>query len=304
MEVDTEFLRRQLVVALSLSDMSESRSYLDSLTITRRVSQIEITRVAHTRVRGSWFNPNDAERGLTLLYLHGGGYSFYPRSYADFIALVSLAARSRTFAPDYRLSPEHRFPAQLDDALSAYRWLLEAATAADNLVVAGDSAGGHLALSLLLAARDAKLAPPALAILLSPATGFQDETLPLLGNNPAYDWIDPQMAERWANWFCDSADRKNPLVSPILADLRGLPPIYIQAGRDEILFPSIQAFADRAKKQGADIALDTWDYMNHVFQVFGPEVPQSVEALRRIGEVVDARVRHRKRTQPVIAKSV
>jgi epsilon-lactone hydrolase len=299
MEVGTQVLRRQLAIAFKIRDVRESRRYLNSSTIGPEVPEVRITRVAHSQFQGSWFIPNSIEPGVTLLYFHGGGYSFYPRGYTGFIALLGLATKSRTFALDYRLSPEHRFPTQLEDALHAYRWLLET-TSREELVVAGDSAGGNLALALLLAARDAKLALPALAILLSPATGFQDENSMLAGAAAAYDWIDPRMVERWANWFCDSTERKNLLVSPILADLRHLPPIYIQAGRDEILFPTIQAFANRAKDQGADIELESWDYMNHVFQVFGPEVSQSAEALRRIGQMIDGRVRHGKPSEPTV----
>jgi acetyl esterase/lipase len=98
------------------------------------------------------------------------------------------------------------------------------------------------------------------------------------------------MLEVWADWFCDSAERRNPLISPLYADLRGLPPIYIQAGRAEILYPSIQAFADRAREQNADVVLDTWPDMTHDFQLFGLDSPPSAEALRRIAEVIDARV--------------
>ena len=133
----------------------------------------------------------------TVLYFHGGGYSFYPRAYANFIALITLAAKSRTFALDYRLSPEHRFPAQLEDALNAYRWLLETGVDPDHLVLAGDSAGGNLALALLLAARDSKLPLPALAIALSPPTDFETNHASIVRNQDS-DWIDKRMLDQWA----------------------------------------------------------------------------------------------------------
>jgi acetyl esterase/lipase len=107
------------------------------------------------------------------------------------------------------------------------------------------------------------------------------------------------MLEQWADWFCDSAERRNPLVSPLWADLRGLPPIYLQAGRAEILYASIRAFADRAQEQGADVVLETWEDMNHDFQMFGLDSPQSAEALRRIGQVIDVRVRGQKKMETV-----
>ena len=235
---------------------------------------------------------------MTVLYFHGGGYSFYPRAYANFIALITLAAKSRTFALDYRLSPEHRFPAQLEDALNAYRWLLETGTDPDSLIFAGDSAGGNLALTALLAARDSKLPPPALAIALSPATDIEGKHASVVGDQES-DWIDKHMIERWASWFCESSQRRHPLVSPLWADLRGLPPIYIQAGRCEILYDSIQAFAARARSQGAEVVLETWKDMNHVFQMFGPDVPQSAEALRRIEQIIDSRIRGQKEAEAI-----
>jgi acetyl esterase/lipase len=130
---------------------------------------------------------------------------------------------------------------------------------------------------------------PALAVALSPPTDFE---LELIGGWK-FDWIEKRMLQQWADWFCDGAERSQPLVSPIRADLTGLPPIYIQAGRAEILYDSIQAFADRAQQQGADVVLQAWEYMNHVFQMFGPDSPQSAEALRMIGQVIDERVRAR-----------
>jgi len=248
---------------------------------------MQTSEVVHEKFRGCWFSGKEAGPPVTLLYFHGGGYCFSPQAYASFIALITLAAKSRTFALDYRLTPEHRFPAQLEDALNAYSWLLENGTPPDKLVFAGDSAGGNLTLALLLQARDSKLPLPALAIALSPPTNFDGD----IASNGELDWIDRRELLQWRDWFCDHADRRNSLVSPLWADLRGLPPIYVQAGRAEILYDSIQAFADRARSQGADVVLETWEDMTHVFQMFGPDAPQSGDALRRIGEVIDGRVR-------------
>lgn len=299
MELGTAILKRQLTAAFKMRDVREARSYLDSVVIgSPAISGVNITAVVREKFRGSWLTQKNAEARVTVLYFHGGGYSFYPRAYANFIALITLAAKSRTFALDYRLSPEHRFPAQLEEALNSYRWLLETGTDPQNLIFVGDSAGGNLALALLLAARDSELPLPALAIALSPATDFENKHTSIV-RKQASDWIDKQMLDQWSSWFCDSTERCQPLVSPLRADLRGLPPIYIQAGRSEILYGSIQAFADRAQSQGADVFLDTWQDMNHVFQMFGPDVPQSAEALRRIGEVIDVRVRGEKKTEAV-----
>jgi len=289
-ELATQMLKRQTLAAFQMSDVKEARRYLDSVAIdSPALSDVSATPVVREKFRGSWFAGKKTEASITMLYLHGGGYSFYPRAYANFIATITLAAKSRTFALDYRLTPEHRFPSQLEDALNAYRWLLEKGADPENLMVAGDSAGGNLALALLLAARDSKLPLPALAIALSPPTDFEID----LTGDWEFDWIEKRMLRQWADWFCDGAERSNPLVSPIRADLSGLPPIYIQAGRAEILYDSIQAFADRAQQQRANVVLQTWPDMNHVFQMFGPDSPQSAEALRRIGQVIDEKVRAR-----------
>ena len=287
-ELATELLKRQVQTALDNTDVKRARRYLDSMAVrSSALKRVNIAPVVHEKLQGSWFCDNRSPGDITLLYLHGGGYSFYPRSYASFIALITLAAKARTFALDYRLTPEHRFPAQLEDALQAYCWLLTRSIEPGDLVIAGDSAGGHLVLSLLLKLRELGLPQPALAIALSPPTDFEMETV---GDEDS-DWISGAALLQWRDWFCGPEQHRNPLVSPLLADLRNLPPIYIQAGCSEILFESIQAFADRAGSQGADIALESWQNMNHVFQLFGQDAPQSSEALRRIGEVVDLRVR-------------
>lgn len=292
-EVSTEALKRQLITTFGMPGVERAREYLDVIDISSpALSQVERTKLVNEKVRGAWVTPKNAAPGVTVLYLHGGGYSFYPRSYAHFEALVALAAKARTFVLDYRLSPEHRFPAQLEDAMAAYRWLLTTSCSAKELVIIGDSAGGNLTLALLLAAREVGVALPALAVALSPPPDFESE-YPSMSANEQFDWINGQMLRSWADWYCDAEQRRNPWISPLWADLRGLPPIYIQAGQCEILYDSIRAFADRAREQGTAVTLESWEDMNHVFQMFGMDAPQSSEALRRIGEVIGERARAR-----------
>ena len=301
-EVCTEMLKRQVAAAFEMEDLNEARRYLDSISLgSPALTEVNIAPVTEEKFHGNWFTARDAPSSITLLYLHGGGYSFYPRAYASFIAMITRAARCRTFALDYRLSPEHRFPAQLDDALNAYRWLLNSNVDPSNLVFAGDSAGGNLTLALLLAARDANLPLPALAVALSPPIDFDTEYPSMLAN-PHNDWISLRALRQWADWFCEPAQRRNPLVSPVLADLRGLPPIYLQAGRAELLYDSIQLFVEHARAQGADVVFDTWEDMNHDFQIFGSDAPQSSAALRKIGDVINARLAASPATEVVSAR--
>ncbi len=295
MELSTQVLRNQLAAGFAMSDIEQSRRYLDSLVIHSSVlSQVRITPYRGENFGGSWFVANGTAPGTTLLYLHGGGFAYYPKAHANLIAMVTLAARSRTFALDYRLTPEHRFPAQLEDAQNAYQWLLDEGADPNDVVIAGDSAGGNMALATLLVARDRGLPMPKLAVALSPPTDFEAAAViegcrTSLVDNEEFDWINRDMLLKWADWYCSPAQYRNPYVSPFYADLRGLAPIYIQAGRAEILYDSIEAFAVRAKREGADVTLDSWDGMNHDFQMFGARVPQSADALQRLGQALSSK---------------
>lgn len=291
-ELATHVMRSHLTTAFRMKDVEEARQYLDAVLLndTATISRVRVMASDEEGMPGDWFAPSESDPAVTMLYLHGGGFSFYPKTYVDLIASVTLAANSRTLALDYRLSPEHRFPAALEDVIQAYQTLLQKGVDPERLIVAGDSAGGNLTLALLISVRDLRLPLPALAIALSPATDFviaEDllATTSFLKYAP-FDWIQPEMLAEWASWYCDAGQRKTPLVSPIYADFSSLPPIYIQAGRAEILFDSIEGFVNRAKEHGSEIVFDTWEYMNHDFQMLGHFAPQSVDALRRIGELV------------------
>lgn len=285
LEVGTQFLRRQVRAALEMKDVSEARSFLDSVVIRLPACDaVNIVQTVQDEVSGRWFTPQNSPDGLTLLYFHGGGYSFYPASYINFIALIASATNSRLFAPDYRLAPEHRFPSQLDDALNAYRWMLSQQIDPSRIIIAGDSAGGHLALTLLLAIRENSLAMPRLAVALSPPTDFRIEQF--RAAEPEADWITREMLVQWADWFCDRSQRQDPRVSPVLADLHGLCPIYIQAGGAEVLFSNIESFISHARAQNAESMFDVWPDMNHDFQMYGPYLPQAAESMNRLGEIV------------------
>jgi epsilon-lactone hydrolase len=289
-EASIHFLRSQTVRAFEMPNMADGREYEDALLFSSpAVAQVTIEPVG-APVRGHWYRPKAGTAGVTLLYLHGGGYAYYSRAHQNLIALAALAARARTFALDYRLVPEHPYPAQLDDALAAYRWLLETGVDPRRLVVMGDSAGGNLTLALLLALRDAGSPLPALGVCIAPWTDVENPGDSMTKNEP-YDWVEKRMADQWAKWLCSGADLRNPLISPVRAELKGLPPIYIQAGDAEILHDMIRAFADKAQAQGADVTLDVWPRMNHDFQAFGAGLPESQKALERIGQVIETTVR-------------
>ena len=285
LETSTHFMRAQASASFDMSDMSASREYDDALLFSSTaVDQVNIEPVKHP-IQGHWFTPKSGAGPVCMLYLHGGGYAYYSKVHENLIARVALAANARTFALDYRLIPEHPYPAQLQDALAAYRWLLETGIDPRRLLVAGDSAGGNLTLALLLALKDAGLPLPALGLCLAPWTDPSDpgESMTINAN---IDWIEKRLPLQWAKWFTKGSDARDPLISPVYADLRGLPPVYIQVGSVDILYNMILAFAERAKAQGAPVRLDVWENMTHDFQAYGELLPESQEALLRIGQVV------------------
>ena len=285
LEASSHFLKLQASAAFHMSNIAEAREYEDALVFgSPAVAQVNIEPV-DSPIKGHWYLPKSEARDVTVLYLHGGGYAYYSKIHQNLIAQITLAAQSHTFALDYRLIPEHPYPAQLEDAMAAYRWLLDTGVDPKRLVVIGDSAGGNLTLALLLALREARLSFPALAVCLGPWTDLSNSGKSM-DTNAAHDWLAKEMAVQWAGWFCKDANASDPLVSPINANLKGLPPIYIQAGSAEILHDMIYSFAERAKQQGAQVHLEVWPNMTHDFQAFGDIAPESKEALQRIGEVV------------------
>jgi acetyl esterase/lipase len=291
-EASIHFIKIQTITAFDMANHTEGREYENSLVFKSPAkARMEIESI-NSPVKGHWYHPKSETKDITVLYLHGGGYAYYSKSHENLIVLVTLAAKSQTFALDYRLIPEHPFPAQLEDALAAYQWLLETGIKPERLVVIGDSAGGNLTLALLLTLRDSKLPLPAMGICIAPWTDVGNPGNSLKGNEP-YDWVEKRMTIKWAEWLCRDTDPRNPIVSPMNADLRGLPPIYVQAGDAEILYDMIQTFYEKAQAQGANVKLDVWRHMNHDFQAFGDIIPESREALNRVGQVIDENVNRR-----------
>jgi epsilon-lactone hydrolase len=224
----------------------------------------------------------------TILYLHGGGYVLGSAfGYRPLAGALAAAAETGAVVPEYRLAPEHRFPAALDDALRAYEWLLERGTPAERLTLAGDSSGGGLTMSLLLAARQRGLPLPGGAVLLCPAV---DTSLSLLDATSD----DPQLAMliRISRWCIDAylgdASLDDPLVSPLRADLQGLPPLLVQAATGDHQRRDAQALVDHASSHGVDARLELYPIDTHVFQFFWSFLPEAADAVERAGRFARA----------------
>ncbi|MGY3484037.1 monoterpene epsilon-lactone hydrolase [Bradyrhizobium sp. USDA 4011] len=231
-------------------------------------------------IDGEWLVPSDAPRDKAILYFHGGGFRIGSvASHRDLAARIADASGCRLLSINYRLAPEHRFPAALDDALIAYQYLCDQGLRPADIAFAGDSAGGNLVLAAMLAARDRGLPLPAAGALMSPWTD-------LTAAGASYESraeVDPihQRAMILAlakNYLGKDGDPRNPLASPLHADLNGLPPLLVQVGDRETVRDDSVDLAARAKAAGADVELQVWDGMIHVFQMF-PEIPQAREAI-------------------------
>lgn len=230
-------------------------------------------------VRGEWVTPVNAPRAPVLLYLHGGGYvACSPRTHRPIT--TAFAERGlRVFAPDYRLAPEAPFPAALDDALAVYRALRATLDPTTPLLLAGDSAGGGLALALLLALRDGGDAIPAAAALLSPLTDLVSEGGSKVANAEICAFFDERTLDWVRAWYLQGHDAADPLVSPLCADLRGLPPLLIHVGRDEVLRDDATLFAQKAREAGVDVKIVTWPAVPHVWQLFRRFIPEANTSL-------------------------
>lgn len=287
-EIANTFLRMQNVHSFNLENIKDSREYIDSLVFYSPSLDKVKTENATEAIKGIWFHPPLPVAKKAILYFHGGGYAYFSKSHLGFLAGITQYTNTSIFALDYPLIPENPYPAQLEYALLAYEWLLKDGYTASDLTLMGDSAGGNLCLALLLKLRDMSHAMPSLAVGLCPWTdvGNSGESM---NSNESFDWVDKRMAEKWAKWFIGGRSHEEKLISPINADLSGLPPIYIQAGGKEILIDMIKEFYKRGVSQGSDIRLDIWGSMNHDFQAYGESLEEARDALNHIARFLYSR---------------
>ena len=258
--------------------------------ISERVpADVICEKVSAGGVPAEWISAPGATADRVILYLHGGGYVV--GSINTHRAMVSRIARgsdARALLIDYRLAPEHPFPAAVDDVLASYRWLLAQGYKPGRIVIAGDSAGGGLAIAALLAIREAKLPLPAGAVPISPWTDLEG-TGDSIRTRAARDvMVTQDNLAQSAKQYYGANDPKNPLVSPVHGDFRGLPPMLIHVGDAEILLDDATRVAERAKAAGVKVELEVWPDMPHVWHVFAKILPEGQQAIDKIGKFVRA----------------
>lgn len=247
-------------------------------------SRFEATRVAG--VPASWCIPAEERADSVVLYLHGGGYAMGSiRSHADLVDRLAYASGGRVLIIDYRLAPEHPFPACLEDSLAVYRALLDMGVPPEKLVVAGDSAGGGLTLSTLFCVRDAGQPLPAGAALISPWADL-DSSRPSMFENARWDYVSRANLRDMSRFFCPPEEQQNPLTSPVFGDFSGLPPLLVHVGEVEGLRDDGVAVHERARAAGVASELKVWADMIHAFHVIAAICPQGREAIAEIGAFV------------------
>ena len=235
-------------------------------------------------IAGERIEPAVETSGRSVLYLHGGGYAIgSPTTGRTIAAHLALAARTMVFSLDYRLAPEHPCPAAIDDAVNAYRSILDNGAAPARLAVVGDSAGGGLVVSLLVALREEGFVLPRAAVCISPWVDLRLSS-PSMRNATGDPECKHWLLARMAAWYLDGRPACDPIPSPVLADLRGLPPLLIQVGGEEALRDDSVALAAAARDAGVAVDLEVWPGMIHVWHRFAPRLPEGSEAFERVAE--------------------
>ena len=272
--------------------VAEMRRRFEGLAASFPVAaDVAIEPVSAGGVPAEWISAPGARRDRAVLYLHGGGYVIgSPRSHRHLAAAIAAAGQATGLLLDYRLAPEHPFPAAVEDAIAAYRWLLDQGIAPGHIVVGGDSAGGGLTVATLVALRDAGVPLPAGGVCISPWTDLTFSGASYRTRVQSDPIVSRPGIDGMAQAYLGAASPRNPLASPLFADLRGLPPLLIQVGSDEVLLDDAVELADRAKAAGVDATLEVWDRMIHVWHWFLPMLDEAEGAIGNVGRFVRGRI--------------
>ena len=260
----------------------ESRTKLANLP---RKTKIE--KVSFNGISAEWICAKEAHEGRVILYLHGGGYNIgSPNTHRELAAHISMASGAKVLLPDYRLAPEHPFPSALEDATSAYRWLLDTGLTGGDISIAGDSSGGGLSIATSISLRDAGEPSPASIVCISPWTDLE-----MSGNSiKTHAEIDPmlnlQSLKIMASNYIGDGDPRSPLISPIHSDLKGISPLLIHVGSDEMLLDDSTRIAEKAKSAEVDVTIKIYDQMWHAWHLNVRLMPEAKNAIKELGSFI------------------
>jgi len=291
------------LVAGPRGTLAEMRAHAEKFFSKFDVSpEAEVEAAEIGGVRGNWLTMPGADPARVVLYIHGGAFVMGSvRGYRAMTARIAKATRARTLVIEYRLAPEHPFPAAIEDGTAAYAGLLKQGVASSSIVIAGDSAGGNLTIASLLSIRDSGAPLPAGGVCISPWVDLEciGETMTTNAD------VDPLCTKESllleASLYLGDHDARGALASPIYADLKGLPPLLIQVGSEETLLDDSNRLAARAKEAGVPVTFEIFEGMPHVWHVFAEYLPEAQEAIEAIGSFVDARMGNAAKSQKTSA---
>ncbi len=287
---DTEIgaLRAKLASRVRSDDYRQRRKDMDARALEYKIApDVTVEPVTANGVGAEWTStPNDA-RDAALMWLHGGGYVIGSLvSHRHLVSEAGRAAMVWALALDYRLAPEHPFPAAVDDAVSGYRYLLSCGIRPERIAIAGDSAGGGLVVAAMLAIRDAGLAQPACGWCISPWVDMEAIGETMSTRAAADPMVQKAGLLEMARFYLGGADPRSPLAAPIYADLTGLAPLLIQVGAAETLLDDAIRLAKVAGAADVRVDLQIWPEMVHVWHMFHPELKAGLRAIQEGGDYV------------------
>jgi acetyl esterase/lipase len=273
--------------------LPQARQNFDTMLATLPVApDLKFDNASANGVPGIWSEAPGADRDRVVLYFHGGGYVLgTAHGYRSLVGEIGRAAKARSFAIDYRLAPEHPFPAAIDDAVTAYRWLLDQGISPGSIGFAGDSAGGGLTVTTLIALRDLGLPLPAGGVMISPWIDLDNTGASMTGKASADPALEKQGLDLFASGYRLGITPETPrqhLLAPLAADLRGLPPLLIQVGTAEVLLDDSTRLATKAAADDVATQLAVWPQMIHVWHMFGFMLSEARDAVRQAGDFLQA----------------
>jgi epsilon-lactone hydrolase len=252
---------------------------------------VDLQQVGKNEVRGEWIVPENCDRRAVILYIHGGGFiACSAQTHRPIITGLARRTGLRIFAANYRLAPEHRFPAGLDDVVAAYKWLLAGDISSAKIALAGDSAGGGLVLSLLLRLRDEELPLPACAVCFSPWTDLtgEDDSAGLDENRCAMFYL--ENCTEFAGAYLGKVSPREKYASPVFADFNDLPPVLFQVGSTELLLDNSRRIHDKIQQAGGTSELEIYDDVFHCWQMLDGFIPEAGAALKSAAEFIKSHI--------------
>ncbi len=273
------------------ASVAERRAAVEDVTsVFPLAPDVIVTPVDAGGVPAEWVAAPGADPRRTMLYLHGGGYVICSiNTHRELASRLARAAAARVLLIGYRLAPEHPHPAAVEDAVTAYRWLLGRGASPARTVIAGDSAGGGLTVATLVALRDAGVALPAAGVCISPWVDMEGLGESMTTKADVDPMVQREQLVEMGKLYLGGKPPRTPLASPLYADLTGLPPLLIQVGTAETLLDDSTRLAGCALEAGVDVMLEPWEDMIHVWHIFATMLPEAREAIERVGAFVRER---------------